>query len=177
MPIIDPVPIEEIESPKLRKMIDQARELHVPDEQFLQILAHAPGYGEALFDAMYKSHALGDVDHKLKEIIRIQLARHAQDPYFSALRSEKAIQAGLSEELIEAGCGDFENDDRFTPAEIWALSYARLMYTEPKKVNGDFYDKGRTHFSEAEIIELGAFIAFHYGLQVFMRTLNVTPLA
>ena len=49
------------------------------------------------------------------------------------------------------------------------------MYTEPKKVNAEFYDQGKTHYSEAEIIELGAFIAFHYGLQLFMRTLNVTP--
>ncbi len=177
MPIIEPVAIEDIESPKLLEMIDQARELQVPDEQFLQIMAHAPGYGEALFDAMYKSHALGAVDHNLKEIIRIQLARHAQDPYFSALRSQKAIEAGLTEELIEAGCGDFEDDDRFSPAEIWALSYARLMYTEPKKVNAEFYDRGKALYSEAEIIELGAFIAFHYGLQLFMRTLKVTPLS
>jgi alkylhydroperoxidase family enzyme len=176
LPIIDPIPVEDIDSPKLQEMIATARQLNVPDDQFMQIMAHAPGYGEALFDAMYKSHALGQVDHQLKEIIRIQLARHAEDPYFSALRSTKAVEAGLSEELIDAGCGDFEDDERFSPAETWALNYARLMYTEPKKVNGDFYDQGRTHYSEAEIIELGAFIAFHYGLQVFMRTLNVTPL-
>ena len=51
-------------------------------------MAHAPGYSEALFDALYRSHVDGNVDHKLKEIIRVRLARQAQDPYFSNLRSQ-----------------------------------------------------------------------------------------
>ena len=50
------------------------------------------------------------------------------------------------------------------------------MYTEPKKVNKGFYHKGKAYYSEAEIMELGAFIAFHYGLQVFMRTIKAFPL-
>jgi alkylhydroperoxidase family enzyme len=135
-----------------------------------------PGYTEALFDALHRSHMEGNVDHKLKEIIRIRLARLAGDQYFSNLRSEVAIDAGLTEEIIEAGCGDFEGDKRFSEAEKWALSYAKLMYTEPKKVNKGFYQKGKTYYSEAEIMELGAFIAFHYGLQVFMRTIKAFPL-
>ena len=47
------------------------------------------------------------------------------------------------------------------------------MYTEPKKVNTDFYNIGKTFYSEPEIMELGAFIAFHYGMQMFMRTLKI----
>ena len=79
----------------------------------------------------------------------------------------------MTDGRIAAGNGDFENDDQFSEAEKWALSYARLMYTEPKKVNGDFYAEGKKYFSEAEIMELGSFIALHYGVQVFMRTLGV----
>lgn len=74
---------------------------------------------------MLISHAGGKVDHKLKEIIRVQLARTAGDTYFSNLRSAKAIEQGLT---------------------------------------------------EAQIMELGAFIALHYGMQVFMRTLAAFPL-
>ena len=54
----------------------------VPDALFIQIMAHAPGYGEALFDAMYQSHAIGNVDHSLKEIIRIRLSTISKDSYF-----------------------------------------------------------------------------------------------
>jgi hypothetical protein len=39
-----------------------------------------------------------------------------------------------------------------------------------------FYAEGKTHFTEAQIMELGAFIAFHYGMQAFTRTLGVRPL-
>ena len=176
MSIIDPLPLEQLDSPRLREMMAQAEALQVPDTQFFQILAHAPGYAEALFDAFYKSHAEGNVSHKLKEIIRIQLARHAKDPYFNSLRSKKAIEEGLAEEDIEAGMGNFEADDRFNSAEKWALNYAYQMYRNPKKIDKSFYDEGKKHYSEAQITELGAFIALHYGLQIFIRTLNLSPI-
>jgi hypothetical protein len=177
MAIINPVPLDRLETEKFQTRMELAQELMVPDTLFLQIMAHAPGYAEALFDAMYQSHALGNVDHCLKEIIRIRLARLAKDDYFGTLRSKKAYELGLSEARIEAGCGDFETDTQFSAAEKWALNYAKLMYTQPKKVNAAFYDLGKTLYSEPKIMELGAFIAFHYGLQIFMRTLKILPLA
>ena len=175
MTTIPPLPPEALDNPKLRRMMEQARALNVPDERFFQIMAHAPGYAEALFDALHESHARGSVDHKLKEIIRINLARLAGDPYFSALRSAPALAAGLSEEDVDAGGGDFEHDPRFSDAEKWALAYGHWMYRDPARVNREFYEEGKRHFSEAEIVELGAFIAMHYGMQVFMRTLQLPP--
>jgi len=161
------------EGAKFDKMRARALELGGVDENFIRLLGQVPGYTEALFDALVRSHGDGNVDHKLKEIIRIQLARRAKDPYFGAQRSKQAAEEGLTEEMIEAGSGDFENDDRFSPAEKWALNYARLMYTDPKKVDKAFYDEGKTHYSEAEIMELGGFIAFHYGMQVFARAIGL----
>ncbi len=176
MPIIEPLDIDQIKDKGFEKLLGRCGEVGAPDALFLQILAHAPGYAKGLHDAMHMSHAGGGVDHKLKEIIRVQLARKAEDPYFANLRSEKAKKEGLTEDRIEAGCGDFENDPQFTAAEKWALRYAWLMYREPGKVNKEFYDEGKKHFSEAQIMELGGFIALHYGLQVFMRTLKAFPM-
>ncbi len=173
--MIAPLSLAEIDDPELLAMIERARELGVPDGLFVRVLAHVPDYAKALFDALIRSHGDGNVDHKLKEIIRIQLARHNGDAYFGALRSEKAQREGLSEDMIEAGCGDFDADPRFTAAEKWALRYAYLMYRQPKKIDKAFYDAGKRHFSEAEIMDLGAFIAFHHGMQIFMRTLRVVP--
>lgn len=172
---IPPVPLDEIEDPKLRALIADAEAKGVPDDRFVRILAHVPGYAEALYDALERSHFHGNVDHRLKEIIRIQLARHAGDPYFARLRSTRAREAGLDEATIEAGCGDFESGDRFTAAEKWALRYAWTMYRTPKKVDKALYEEGKRHYCEAEIIELGAFIAFHYGMQLFFGTLDLPP--
>ena len=87
------------------------------------------------------------------------------------MRSRKAQDDGLTEERIAAGRGKFETDPRFTDAEKWALRYARELYLNPEKVDAALYAEGKRHYTEAQIMELGAFIAFHYGMQVFARTL------
>ncbi len=176
MPVIEPVPADEITDKTLKKYLEQAEDLRVPDPLFVQIMAHSPSHANAVLDAMFESLAKGNVDPCLKEIIRIRLARQAKDPYFSGLRLKIAEDAGLTEERIDAGCGDFETSDAFTDAEKWALRYAHLMFTEPKKVNQAFYDEGKQYWSEAEIMELGTLIAYHYGFDVWMRTLKALPL-
>ena len=56
---------------------------------------------------------------------------------------------------------------------IGALRYAREMYTNPENVNATFYAEGKRHYSEAQIMELGAFIALHYGMHAWARTLDL----
>jgi alkylhydroperoxidase family enzyme len=170
---IDPVPSEEIRDPELLALLERCAALGVPDSLFPRVLARVPEYAKALLRALLVSHAEGGVDHRLKEVIRVQLARTAGDAYFGGLRSAKAQDEGLAEETVVAGCGAFESDPRFTAAEKWALAYARGMYLDPEKVDAAFYAEGKRHYSEAQIMELGAFIAFHYGMQTFARTLRL----
>jgi len=51
------------------------------------------------------------------------------------------------------------------------------MYLDPGKVDASMYDDLKRHYSEAQIMELGSFIAFHYGMQVFARSIGARPLA
>jgi alkylhydroperoxidase family enzyme len=169
---IQALPLDEIEDPELRALVAQAAALGVPDETFCGIVGRVPEYAKALLRAMLMSHAEGNVDHRLKEIIRVQLARTARDPYFLCLRSAKARAQGLTEERIAAGSADYENDPQFSAAEKCALRYAERMYLAPAMIDAGFYAEMKRHFTEAQIMELGAFIAFHYGMQVFMRTLS-----
>jgi len=108
----------------------------------------------------------------LKEIIRLQLTRRSGDPYFAQLRSVKAREAGLDEATIKAGCDDYERSKLFTEKEKWALRYADQMYMNAASVDAEFYAGMKQHYTEPQIMELGAFIALHYGMQVFMRTLE-----
>ena len=173
---IQPLKPEEIRDPELSELIRRGEELGVPDALFSRILARAPTLAKAVLRAMLHSHAEGNVDHRLKEIIRVQLARTAGDPYFGGLRSARAAKTGLDESRIAAGSGGFEDDPRFTAAEKWALRYAREMYLNPETIDAAFYAEGKRHYTEAQIMELGAFIAFHYGMQAFARTLGARPL-
>src|SRR5688572_18755407 len=166
---IEPLDTAQIVDPELRALIDRCQALGVPDTLFPRVLARVPEYAKALLRALLVSHAEGSVDHRLKEVIRVQLARAAGDPYFAGLRSSKAREAGLAEETIAAGAD--RDDPRFSPAEQWALAYAREMYLNPETIDAAFYAEGKRHYTEAQIMELGAFIAFHYGMQAFARTL------
>jgi len=175
MPHIEPLESAEIRDPELLELIARCERLGVPDARFPLILARVPAYAKALLNAMLLSHGEGKVDHKLKEIIRIRLASTAGDPYFASLRSAKARQQGLDEQAVESGAGGLDGDPALGPAGKCALRYARLMYLDPSKVDAAFYAEMKRHFSEAQIMELGAFIAFHYGMQVFARTLGIDP--
>ncbi len=175
MPHIEPYHSKDETDAQLSKIRETCKRLQVPDDFFLAILRYVPGYEKALTDAMLESHMKGNVDHKLKEVIRIRLARTAQDTYFSNLRSKEAQAEGLTEELIDAGSGDFEKDPRFSESEKLALKYADCMYRDPNKLDANFYKELKKHFTEAQIMELGSFIALHYGMQVFMRTLQTFP--
>lgn len=172
MTYVTPLPRDAITDPELRELAAQAEALGVPDHVFVGIVARAPAQAKPLMRALLMSHAEGGVDHRLKEIIRIQLARFAEDPYFAGFRSRKAREAGLTEERIDAGCDDYEDSPHFTEAEKWALRYADQMFLDARKIDAAFYNEMKKHYTEAQIMELGAFIAFHYGMQMFMRTLG-----
>lgn len=169
---VTPIEIEALRDPELIRLVERSQELGVPGSLFPLVLARVPGYAKALLAAMLRSHFEGDIDHALKEIVRVQLARRAADPYFSGLRSNIARAAGLDDAAIEDGCTDYERSARFTEKEKWALRYADAMYVNPASIDKAFYDEMKKHYSEAQIMELGAFIALHYGMQVFMRTLH-----
>lgn len=173
---IAPLAPERIADPELRALLARCAQLGVPDAAFAGILARAPQQARAVLRALLHSHTEGGVDHRLKEIIRIRLARIAGDRCGAQLRSTQATRLGLDERHIEAGAGAHEDDALLSPAERCALRYARLLYLDPSRVDAAFYTELKTHFSEAQVMELGAFIALHYGMLVFARTLRAaTP--
>jgi len=57
-----------------------------------------------------------------------------------------------------------------------ALRYSELMATDPDAIDAAFFDALRQHYSEEEIVELGAFIGFNLGYHTFFGTLKFYPL-
>ena len=50
------------------------------------------------------------------------------------------------------------------------------MATDPGAIDPAFYGELRRHYSEAEIVELGAFIGFNIGYHTFFGTLKFYPM-
>jgi alkylhydroperoxidase family enzyme len=173
MTYVPPLEKAAITDPELRALMAEGEALGVPDDLFARIVARSPAHAVPVMRALLMSHAQGSVDHKLKEIVRILLARFARDKYFAGLRSRKAQATGLTEQRIDEGCFAYEDDSKgFTEAEKCALRYADMMFLDAAQIDKAFYDEMKRHWSEAQIMELGAFIAFHYGMQMFMRSIN-----
>ena len=128
-----PLELDQIKDPELRDLITQCVKLGVPDELFPRIIARVPAQAKTLLGVMLELHTKGTVDHQLKEIIRVQLARFVDDPYFSALRSKQAMDAGLTEERIDAGCDGYEESDLFTEAERMALRFSEQLFLDPDR--------------------------------------------
>ncbi len=50
------------------------------------------------------------------------------------------------------------------------------MALNPDRIGRAFYDELRRHYSEEEIVELGAFIGFNIGYHTFFGTLKFYPM-
>ncbi len=50
------------------------------------------------------------------------------------------------------------------------------MQYSPERIDAAFFARLREHYTEAEIVELGAFIGFNVGYHTFFRTLDFYPM-
>lgn len=173
MLFVQPLELDEIEDAELRELVVKCEELGVPGGPFARIIARKPEQAKATLRVMLLKFNEGNIDHRLKEIIRIQLARFTEDPYFSGLRSVKAREMGLTEEVIDAGSGDYEDSELFSEAEKVALRYADQMFLDSTKVDAQFYAELKKHYTEPQIMELGAFIALFHAAHMVMRSFGM----
>ena len=56
------------------------------------------------------------------------------------------------------------------------MRYSELMALDPDKIDAAFYDALRRHYTDEEIVELGAFIGFNIGYHTFFGTLKFYPM-
>jgi alkylhydroperoxidase family enzyme len=78
------------------------------------------------------------------------------------------MQAGASAEKV-AGVTQAATSDLFGEAERVALEYAETMTVTGRRVSDELFGRLRTHFSEAQVVELTAAVA----LENFRSKFNV----
>ena len=99
---------------------------------------------------------------RLLELVRLRVAFHNQCRSCMALRSADAIEDGLSEVLVGEPPRPEESDD-LTERERSALEYADKLSIAHHAVDDALFARLREHFTEEEIVELGAHIGFCLG--------------
>lgn len=81
MPNITMLDLEELKKTKLRPYIERSLELRAPDPGFHAMMGHNIDLAEKMYVAWTTCFNAGDIDHKLKEVIRVDLSRAANCSY------------------------------------------------------------------------------------------------
>lgn len=154
------VPLEEW-SPELRAMslADEATPL---EQGLLRMMANAPEFAKAMvvFGAsLFKARTL---PRRLVELVRLRVAFHNQCRSCMAIRYQSAIDDGLTEGMVCSLERPHEASD-LTEAEKAAIAYADVSSVNHFSIDDSTFNELRRYFSEAEIVELGMFIAFFIG--------------
>jgi AhpD family alkylhydroperoxidase len=144
------------------RVLTQAEDATPLEQGLLRIMAHAPELAKALVTfggTMWRSHTL---PRRLLELIRLRIAFHNQCRSCMAIRYQSAVDDGLTEGMVCSLEKPHEAPD-LTDAEKAVISYADLSANDHFSINDETFSNLRQYYTEAEIVELGMFIAFFIG--------------
>ncbi len=171
MPRIDLLDDKDL-SPEGLEMLAHAQSAGSPDPRVLRILFRSK-IGLAWYRYWLAFSNEGELPADLKELCRVKIAFEHTCGYCSTVRSQAAIDAGLSEEKIQE-VWDYENSSILSVREKLALRFAdHLKHDISKADNDEFYVDLKKEFTESEIIELGMWCAENVGAGSFVRTLDI----
>ena len=144
--------------PELRERaaVDDSRQLGS-----LAVWALQPAIAAAMLD-LKAAIAAESLPPRLTELVRLRVAFHNQCRSCMALRSADAVDDGLTEALVCELERPEESDD-LTERERAALAYADRLSIAHQSIDDALFDRLREHFTEEEVVELGAHIGFCIG--------------
>jgi AhpD family alkylhydroperoxidase len=154
------LPVEQWD-PELRALA-QADTASALEKGATAVYAHNPAFAKATMvfaGTLFQSTAL---PRRLIELVRLRVAFHNQCRSCMAMRYQSAVEDGVTEGLVCSLEKPQEATD-LSPAEKAALAYADQFSTNHFSIDEQTFDTLRGHFTETEIVELGAFVAFFIG--------------
>jgi AhpD family alkylhydroperoxidase len=147
--------------PELRAMMDADNGSKL--EQVMGgVIANAPGMAKALNGFAGAMFGASTLPRRLLELVRLRVAFHNQCRSCMAIRYASAVADGLDEGAVCSLEKPFEASD-LSEREKAAIAYADIASTNHFAINDDTFAELRRHFSEAEIVELGMFVAYFIG--------------
>jgi AhpD family alkylhydroperoxidase len=172
MPRISYVDPATITDPELAQFIEDSRTYGTPRVESQAIRAHVPAVLRTFNRSWQAVFREGVLDHTIKELARVYVAKTLECGYCAGQRSHLATAAGLTErefdEVIE-----FRQSTVLSEREKAALLLAEAIAWDPLMADDEVWAKLHEHFTEPEIVELGYFIGLTMGQQKFLKTLGI----
>lgn len=158
--------------PRLKAVIS-LDDIEPMQRQAIGVLAHAPHMVQANTQYMTTAMAGLQLPPRLIELVRLRIAFHNQCRTCMAMRHRAAVDDGLSEDMVCSLERPMEAPN-LNDREKVAIEFADAFATDHHEIGETIYDKLKSHFSPAEIIELGLLAGYFLGFGRFLATLAVT---
>ncbi len=156
---------------EMQKEMDRCRREGTPRPESSAVRAHVPACFWAFANSWRDVFKNGVCDHAIKELCRLYVSRSVQCDYCGNQRSIKAASAGVMEEDV-TDLLNFEKSTRYSDRQKAALAYAEAIAWR-LDTDDAFWERLYRHFTEAELVELGCFMALTMGQQSWLRLLNI----
>jgi len=169
VPRIPYADLARITDPEIHDILDRARRVGTPRPESQAIRARVPAVLKAFTTAWIDTFVEGVVDHDLKELCRVYVAKTVECGYCAAQRSVDAS----TDESHYAELLDYATSDQYGDEEKAALAYTDAIVWDSRLATEEMWESLHTHFTPEELVELGFFIALTSGQQRWIKTLDL----
>jgi len=164
------VPLEKM-TPEMRVEMERCAREGTPRPESSAVRAHVPGAFWSFANSWRDIFHTGVCDHAIKELCRLYVSRSVKCEFCGNQRSIKGAQAGVNEGQVD-DLVNFEKSTQYDERQKAALAYAEAI-TWRLNVDDAFWSRMHRHFSEAELVEMGCFIALTMGQQSWLRLIDI----
>ena len=165
---VDPATVDDA----MRAEFERAAREGTPRPESQAVRAHVPAAFWSFANTWQAVFRDGVAEHAIKELCRVYVSHSVRCEYCG---NQRSVAAAQKKELVEEDYKDllnFEKSTRYSDKQKAALSYAEAI-TWTLDTDDAFWDRLHKHFSEAELVEIGYFVAITMGQQRWLRLLNI----
>ena len=162
--------LDAITDPEILEILDRAKRVGTPRPESQALRAWVPDVIKTFSEAWEKTFVNGVVSHDLKELCRLYVTKTVECGYCGAQRSSFASRRDEAQldQLI-----NFRTSDQFSEAEKLVLIYTDSIVWDAGIATDEDWERLNALYSEAELVELGFFIALTSGQQRWIKTLRL----
>jgi uncharacterized peroxidase-related enzyme len=157
--------------PRLHRLYD-AVDAYGPFANQTRTMAHCPPVLEHVMALLFALKKEGRLSQRHVELLNVTVAKLNQCAYCIAQHAPKLEVEGMSEEGI-ARLPDHDGHPELDETDRLVVEYALQVNDAPDRITDQFFERLRSHFSEAEIAELtwriglaGAFNRINQALDI-----------
>jgi AhpD family alkylhydroperoxidase len=172
MPRISYVHPEDVTDTDVSRLLEESRSYGTPRLESQSIRAHVPAVLRTFSASWQQTFREGVLDHAIKELARVFIAKSLECGYCAGQRSHLGAQAGLTEREFDDVI-EFRESTVLGAREKAALKWAEAIAWDPDLADDEVWAELHEHFTEPELVELGYFIGLTMGQQKFVKTLSL----